>query len=399
MRYHLDCQLALKLNLTFMHNNYMKVSLTFILSVLIIFVSSCTTTAGNKKNFEDGNNRSKDFVLNQINKSANKDIPNIVSKLYKLKKLDKSEQDLLIVSLKNGDIKRSYTNEVEKLLNHSQEIYSSDLKLSIRTSEKNKEMLVESLLQENILFSISFSENDFFINDDVFASNLKFYCQSFIEEQNNKLENRLLREEKILIVFSSEYEEDANALMLNNSDHIYLRINGDDYENKLQKILEINNSYNKAELVSSFDKSLKIEHTPRLRQDLKKIYFLVGYNEGKSVVPFVKSFSTDLQLFSSTRIFHEADSLNDLADFENLTIPVSKNFIAKAEKNNFDNLKKKFENLLLEDYINIEKAYQNNIFNSKIILNTGLTQINRGACVERNLGFWNIDINSIADQS
>ena len=377
----------------------MKVSLTFILSVLIIFVSSCTTTAGNKKNFEDGNNRSKDFVLNQINKSANKDIPNIVSKLYKLKKLDKSEQDLLIVSLKNGDIKRSYTNEVEKLLNHSQEIYSSDLKLSIRTSEKNKEMLVESLLQENILFSISFSENDFFINDDVFASNLKFYCQSFIEEQNNKLENRLLREEKILIVFSSEYEEDANALMLNNSDHIYLRINGDDYENKLQKILEINNSYNKAQLVSSFDKSLKIEHTPRLRQDLKKIYFLVGYNEGKSVVPFVKSFSTDLQLFSSTRIFHEADSLNDLADFENLTIPVSKNFIAKAEKNNFDNLKKKFENLLLEDYINIEKAYQNNIFNSKIILNTGLTQINRGACVERNLGFWNIDINSIADQS
>ena len=377
----------------------MKVSLTFILSVLIIFVSSCTTTAGNKKNFEDGNNRSKDFVLNQINKSANKDIPNIVSKLYKLKKLDKSEQDLLIVGLKNGDIKRSYTNEVEKLLNHSQEIYSSDLKLSIRTSEKNKEMLVESLLQENILFSISFSENDFFINDDVFASNLKFYCQSFIEEQNNKLENRLLREEKILIVFSSEYEEDANALMLNNSDHIYLRINGDDYENKLQKILEINNSYNKAELVSSFDKSLKIEHTPRLRQDLKKIYFLVGYNEGKSVVPFVKSFSTDLQLFSSTRIFHEADSLNDLADFENLTIPVSKNFIAKAEKNNFDNLKKKFENLLLEDYINIEKAYQNNIFNSKIILNTGLTQINRGACVERNLGFWNIDINSIAGQS
>ena len=382
-----------------MHNNYMKVSLTFILSVLIIFVSSCTTTAGNKKNFEDGNNRSKDFVLNQINKSANKDIPNIVSKLYKLKKLDKSEQDLLIFSLKNGDIKRSYTNEVEKLLNHSQEIYSSDLKISIRTSEKNKEMLVESLLQENILFSISFSENDFFINDDVFASNLKFYCQSFIEEQNNKLENRLLREEKILIVFSSEYEEDANALMLNNSDHIYLRINSDDYENKLQKILEINNSYNKAELVSSFDKSLKIEHTPRLRQDLKKIYFLVGYNEGKSVVPFVKSFSTDLQLFSSTRIFHEADNLNDLADFENLTIPVSKNFIAKAEKNNFNNLKKKFENLLLEDYINIEKAYQNNIFNSKIILNTGLTQINRGACVERNLGFWNIDINSIAGQS
>ena len=323
-----------------------------------------------------------------------------VAKLYKLKKLNVSEQDLLVISIKNGDIKRSYTNEIEKLLKHSQKIYSSDLNLNIRSSEKNKEMLVESLLKENILFNISFNKNDFFeINDDVFESNLKFFCQSFIEEQNNKLENRLLGEDKILIIYSSQYEEDAKALMLNNSDHIYLKIDNNDYENKLQKVLEINNSLNKAELVSNFDKDIKIEHAPRLRQDLKKIYFLIGYNEGKSVVPFLKSFTTDLQLFSSTRIFHEADSLNDLADFENLSIPVSKNFIAKAENNNFNNLKGKFENLLLDDYINIEKAYQNNIFNSKIILNTGLTQINRGACVNRNLSFWNIDINSIVDQS
>ena len=378
----------------------MKVSLTLILSVSIIFVSSCATTTGDEKIFKDDNNKSKNFVLNQINKNANKDIANILSKLYQLKKLNKSEQNQLIASLKNGDIKSSYINEIEKLIKDSQNIYSSDLKLNIRTSEKNKEMLVQSLLQEKILFSISFTKDNFFeINDDVFRSNLKFYCQSFIEEQNNKLKDRLFKEEKILIVYSSDYEEDANMLMLNNSNHIYLKINGNDYENKLQKILEIYNSYNKAELLSSFDKNLEIEHNPRLRQDLNKIYFLVGYNEGKSVVPFIKSFSTDLQLFSSTRIFHEADSLNDLADFENLSIPVSNNFIAKAENNNFGNLKKKFESLLLDDYINIEKAHQNNVFNSKIILNTGLTQINRGACVSRNLNFWNIDINSITNQS
>ncbi len=378
----------------------MKVSLTFILSVLIIFVSSCATTANNKKNFKDDNNKLKDFVLNQINASENKEIANIVSKLYKLKKLNVSEQDLLVISIKNGDIKRSYTNEIEKLLKHSQKIYSSDLNLNIRSSEKNKEMLVESLLKENILFNISFNKNDFFeINDDVFESNLKFFCQSFIEEQNNKLENRLLGEDKILIIYSSQYEEDAKALMLNNSDHIYLKIDNNDYENKLQKVLEINNSLNKAELVSNFDKDIKIEHAPRLRQDLKKIYFLVSYNEGKSLVPYVKSFSTSLELFSSTRIFHEADSLNDLADFENLSIPVSENFIAKAANNNFDNLKRKFENLLLEDYINIEKANQNNVINSRIILNTGLTQINKGLCVNRNLSFWNIDIKSVTGQS
>ena len=88
-----------------------------------------------------------------------------------------------------------------------------------------------------------------------------------------------------------------------------------------------------------------------------------------------------------------------MADFETLSIPVSRNFIAKAVNNNFDNLKNKFENLLLDDYISIEKAHQNNVFSSKIILNTGLTKINRDACVDRNLSFWNIDINSITDQS
>ena len=76
----------------------MKVSLTLILSVLIIFVSSCATTAGNEKIFKDNNNKSKNFVLNQINKNANKDIANIVSKLYQLKKLNESQQNQLISS-------------------------------------------------------------------------------------------------------------------------------------------------------------------------------------------------------------------------------------------------------------------------------------------------------------
>ena len=100
----------------------MKVSLTFILFVITIFLSSCATPAGNKKNFEDYNNKSKNFILNQLNKPADKDIANIISKLYKLKELNGSEEDLLVVSLKNGDIKRSYANEIEKLLKYSKKI-------------------------------------------------------------------------------------------------------------------------------------------------------------------------------------------------------------------------------------------------------------------------------------
>ena len=89
----------------------MKISLTFILSVSIIFISSCAST-GSKKNIVDTDDKSMDFISNQINSFENKEISNIVSKLYKLKKLNKVERDLINSSLKNGSINGSYINDL-----------------------------------------------------------------------------------------------------------------------------------------------------------------------------------------------------------------------------------------------------------------------------------------------
>tara|TARA_Y100000739_G_scaffold168956_1_gene146854 strand:- start:2114 stop:3244 length:1131 start_codon:yes stop_codon:yes gene_type:complete len=376
----------------------MKISLTFILSVSIIFISSCAST-GNKKNIVETNDKSKDFISNQINTFENKEISNIVSKLYKLKKLNEAERDLINFSLKNGSINGSYVNDIEKLLN-AQKIHSSNLKLKISTSEKNKEMLIESLIEEDTLFNISFEGDGLYeISDNVLDSNLKFYCKSFIAEQKDSLEKKLFKDEKILIIYSSKYESYVNFLMSKHSEHIYLKINRNNYEEKIQKIFEINNSNKNALLISNLNRSLKIEHSPRLRNDLKKIYFIVGYDEGKSLAPFLKSFSTDLMLFSSSVIFHEADELNDLSDFEKISVPISKNFISMAYNNKYENLEKQFENILIEDYLTIEKAHQNNIFNSKLLLNTGPTRINKGECINRNMTFWAIDVSSFTNQS
>ena len=376
----------------------MKISLTFILSVSIIFISSCAST-GNKKNIVETNDKSMDFISNQISTFENKEISNVLSKLYKLKKLNEAERDLINFSLKNGSINGSYVNDIEKLLN-AQKIHSSNLKLKIRTSEKNKEMLIESLIEEDALFNISFEGDGLYeISDNVLDSNLKFYCKSFIAEQKDSLEKKLFKDEKILIIYSSKYESYVNFLMSKHSEHIYLKINRNNYEEKIQKIFEINNSNKNALLISNLNRSLKIEHSPRLRNDLKKIYFIVGYDEGKSLAPFLKSFSTDLMLFSSSVIFHEADELNDLSDFEKISVPISKNFISMAYNNKYENLEKQFENILIEDYLTIEKAHQNNIFNSKLLLNTGPTRINKGECINRNMTFWAIDVSSFTNQS
>ena len=376
----------------------MKISLTFILSVSIIFITSCAST-GSKKNLVDTDDKSMDFISNQINSFENKEISNIVSKLYKLKKLNKAERDLINSSLKNGSINGSYINDIEKLLS-AQKIHSSNLKLNIRTSEKNKEMLIESLIEEDALINISFDDDGFYeISDSVLDSNLKFYCQSFMAEQKDSLEKKLFKDEKILIIYSSKYESYVNFLMSKYSEHIYLKINSNNYQEKIQKIFEINNSNTNALLISNLDRNIKIEHSPRLRKDLKKIYFIVGYDDGKSLAPFLNSYSTDLMLFSSSIIFHEADELNDLSDFEKISVPISNNFISMAYNNKYENLEKQFENILIEDYLTIEKAYQNNIFNSKLLLNTGPTRINKGECIRRNMVFWTIDVSSLTNQS
>ena len=58
-----------------------------------------------------------------------------------------------------------------------------ELDLILQTSNKNKEIIMESLLKEDIRFSVNFENKDSYIlKDDVLNSNLKFFCKSFIQE-------------------------------------------------------------------------------------------------------------------------------------------------------------------------------------------------------------------------
>ena len=51
-----------------------------------------------------------------------------------------------------------------------------ELDLILQTSNKNKEIIIESLLKENIKFSVNFENKDSYIlKDDVLNSNLKFF--------------------------------------------------------------------------------------------------------------------------------------------------------------------------------------------------------------------------------
>ena len=72
-----------------------------------------------------------------------------------------------------------------------------ELDLVLKTSNKNKEIIIESLLKKDIKFSVNFENKDsYLLEDDVLNSTLKFFCKSFIQEQRDALESAIFQDRK-----------------------------------------------------------------------------------------------------------------------------------------------------------------------------------------------------------
>lgn len=343
------------------------------------------------------------FISNQLNKTNNIELLKALENGFKLIDLSDDEINIIINSIQNNEIKKSYIKKVENMLKNNKKMSLNKLQLSIVASERNKEIILETLLENNSFFSIVMNENDAtFIEDNVLNSNLKFYCNSFIKEQENILEKKIFVDfdyKKTLIIYSDKFSKKVAELKLKYPSELFLRVNDDNYESSIKKVLEIDESNLRGEIINKFVNNRQIEHTPRIRQDIGKIYFLLDYDQGKSIAPLLKSYVVGIKIFSTSEIFHNADNIRDLADFEEILMPVSKDFILKTGNQKYDRLKQGIEKLVLSDFITIEKIYQNNLFKNDILLNTGLNSVTKNKCLNRNMGMWRIDLSEVIGRS
>lgn len=281
---------------------------------------------------------------------------------------------------------------------------STFLNIKLQTSNKNKEIILEHLLEQDFNFSVEFNiENSYKLNNNIVSSNLKYFCNSFIQDQNMHLETLIFdstrnNKKKILIIYSKNYEKDASKIRNKYPNELYFYLDREDYEYRIREILGVNNSFNKNTQILSFDKSLKIEHSPRIRNDISKIYYLLDYDFGKTVVPIVRNYAFEIDSYSSSEIFHDASNVKKLVDFENLYIPLSDEMLEKIKKNkNIKSIENELEKLLIEDLVLIEKVYQNNLFKKNLMLNTSTQRIqNNNKCIKRNLSISRISSNELS---
>ena len=278
------------------------------------------------------------------------------------------------------------------------------LQLNIQTSNKNKEKIIESLLKDDVIFSINFNdENSYLMEDDVLNSNLKYFCNSFIQDQRNILENNIFNtkkseNKKVLVIYSDSFKNIYFDLAKKYPEQEYLFVNNSNYESEIKKILNVDSSLDKYLYISSIYQENEMLHSPRIRNDISSIYFLTDYELGKTIVPIFRNYSLDINFYSSTEIFHEANDIKKLVDFESTYIPFNDKLIENIINKKTPLIKDEIERILINDFLVIEKIHQNNLFRKNIFPESGNLKIQRSGCINRNLSLWKVSTSNYINQ-
>ena len=274
-----------------------------------------------------------------------------------------------------------------------------NINLAIQTSNKNKELIIESLFESNIEFTINFDElGSYELPDNLIDSKMKYFCNSLLQDERNLIESSVFKSNQtknVLVVYSPQYLNYIENLKEEYPNELFLSIDNSNYEEKIKEILNVISSLNRFSIINKIDKSIKIEHEPRVRKDISKIYFITNYELGKTLVPTFRSYSLNIDLYSTSEIFYDASDLKKLADFEDSYIPVSNKYINKIGANDASNIKINIEKILIEDFLTIENVFQNNLFYENYELNTGNARIKRNNCLKRDLYLWKVSTNNI----
>lgn len=271
--------------------------------------------------------------------------------------------------------------------------YQLKLNLNPLTSAQNKEIILETLLKGNFQLSLSFeNESSYLLQDDLFNSNLKYFCNSFLDDQRDILELALFKRSSnnTLIVYTEEFEESTSILKKKYPNELYLKIDKDTYEKDIIEILNIDLGNELFSEIKNMDKNIELKHSPRSRKDILKIYFISNYDIGKTIVPLFRSYSSDMDFYATSMIFHDANSIKKLIDFENTYIPFSENLIKNISKKDITYIKKEIQKSLISDFLTVEKIYQNNLFGQNIDLASGNSKIKKNNCIKRDLKLWEV---------
>ena len=107
-------------------------------------------------------------------------------------------------------------------------------------------------------------------------------------------------------------------------------------------------------------------------------------------MPIFRSYALSIDTFSSSEIFHDANDIKKLVDFENTYIPITNKMIDNISEKQDSLIKNEVENTLIRDFLTIEKINQNNLFRENLLPDSGNNKVKRNGCLDRDLNLWQV---------
>ena len=377
----------------------------FILAILLL--NNCATSINNNSEQSISNNDSffdQALSVNKLFYVANKDKNKLkidrelILEALKYEFLDTKELDALI-TLSQSDHLSPYGKKViqDLIKNNNLLLKQNYISLNFNVDEEYKDLLLQAAinlkhLKINLVFDNN--QNAFIVNSNPLNERLPIFCESFQTDQLDSVEkaifaNNDLEETEILIIFETAFQNKQSEIKKSHNNIRSILYSDEQYEIFASDNLGVSENIARHKKIDALLPKININNTPRIRNDIKNIYFLLSYENAKGLVPaFRYNYSLDLDSYASINLIENIIDVNKILDFESLIMPVSNQFRDNIFFDQFSD-QSDIKNRLIYDNLHDllliltlkDKGIKNAIVNGR----SGILFLNQNQCIIREL--------------
>ena len=130
------------------------------------------------------------------------------------------------------------------------------------------------------------------IRNDFLEQEFDFFCETASDYLNHTLINEKLllgADEKIIILYSSQYQEDINLAQTFYPKAKYVELPDNEFDTFIKKTFEIDQSLQRGNLIEKLvGREYEFNFLPRVREDFDKIIVFTNFSDAKNLVPSIR---------------------------------------------------------------------------------------------------------------
>ena len=369
-----------------------------------MLLNSCATSSNNgfKLNEDQKQNDFTEllaaddlFFQNELNKEKSRIDRDLILELLKYESLDVNKTYKVIEDV-SDNLSPYGKNIIEGILRNTKKLQDRQAtNLTIKIDEKYKKILIQASINIDTEFNLIFVNSaKNIISKNILNEALPGFCNSFQDDQLSSIEavifsDSVLDGKETLVIYENTFKGQERRLNSNFSNLRSVLFSDEGYEQFASNVLGVSDSSERYKRINALLPNVKINNIPRVREDIKNIYFLMSYKNAKGLVPaFRYNYSIGINSYASSNLIESVNNINGIVDFESLIMPAPNHFgddifLDQFKKNAsikdrliFDNL----YDLLLTSYLS-----QSGIKEAVVNGRSGILHLREGKCISRKL--------------